>query len=169
MILQVLFAFNSSLDRVKLPLPHLPTFSAGPSTFLIFHVITFFIASKPVLTYWNRWSNHHKFPTAFVDFQQQFFSNRSKKAKLPANCILLAQNLTYLMLKKTMLFILRQNYTYWKLKPHDDALVMKVATIWPDAIVLVTPSLENPLRLIHTPNIINPRCHFIVVTDQKYI
>jgi len=42
--------------------------------------------------------------------------------------------------------------TYWKLKPHD-ALNMKVATIWPDAIVLVT-FFKNPLKLMHTPNMI---------------
>jgi len=38
-------------------------------------------------------------------------------------------------------------------KPHDDALNVKVAIIWLDAIVLVTLSLENPLKLMHTPNI----------------
>jgi len=55
--------------------------------------------------------NHHKVPTAFVDFQQHFFSNGSKKAKLPANCVLLTQNSTYSMFKKIMLFTLQQNDT----------------------------------------------------------
>ena len=120
----------------------------GPGHSLSFVPNYLFISSKPVFTCWNRWSI---ITISFRQhlFQQHFSSNGSKKA----NCVLLAQNSTYSMLKKTILFTLRHNDTYWKLKPHNDALKMKIVTIWLNAIVLVTPSLKNPLKLMHTFNI----------------
>ena len=63
---------------------------------------------------------HHKLSTTFVDIQQHFSSNESKKAQLLANCILLTQNSTYSMLKKTILFtkstiwhVLNIKATWW--------------------------------------------------------
>jgi len=75
-----------------------------------------------------------------------------KKQSFPQ--IALAQNSIYSMLKKAMLFTLRQNDIYWKLKPYDSALNMKIIIIWPDAIVLVTLFIENPLKLMHTFNML---------------
>ena len=123
-------------------------------TFLVFRIkITFFIASKPVFMKSMEY-NHRKLPKAFIDFQHHFSSNGSKKAKLLANCIL-TQNSIYSMPKKTMLFTLRQNDTYWTKATWwwHQYLDMKVAIIWSDAVVLVTPSLENSLKLMHTPTI----------------
>jgi len=86
MILQVL-AFDSGLDRVKLS--HLQT-SVGLDVPCPPYQNHFFYSIE-INTHMLKY-NYHKLSTAFVDFQQHFSSNKSKKAKLPANCILLVQN-----------------------------------------------------------------------------
>ena len=56
--------------------------------------------------------------------------------------------------KNNVVYTSAKWHIHWKLKPHNGALNMKVTIIWPDAIELVTQSLENPLKLMHTPNIL---------------
>ena len=109
MILQVLFAFDSNIDcKVSIS----SSSNLFGWMFLAFcqnhlfcsvEISTHMLKSMDVIITIN---------FQFVDFQQHFSLNRSKKTKLPTNFVLLAQNSTYSMLKKTMLFIFRKNDTY---------------------------------------------------------
>jgi len=51
---------------------------------------------------------------------------------------------------------------------HDSALNIKVATIWPNAIVLVTPSLENPLRTFSDCSCAQPNEHISHYYENFY-
>jgi len=133
---------------VKLPLPHLQTFLKMVWMFLVFHQNHLF-HSIEINTHMLKSIkyNHYKWQlsTACCFSAALFFK---WKQKLPANCILFGTKFDIFNAQKNNVYTLTK--WYWKLKSHNGALNMKVTTIWPDAIVLVTPFHENPLKLVHT-------------------